>query len=83
MSNRVLTSITHAPVLSNLKDTLWVSALGFGVGETQIFGLALEVTQIFVFLDTNMLVYPMQNCGTRDLSQCQDPTPMVLHCSGI
>ena len=56
---------------------------GLALGETQIFGLALGVTQIFAFLDTNMLVYPMQNCGTRDLSQCQDPTPMVLHCSGI
>ena len=29
---------------------------GFALGETQILGLASGVTQIFAFLDTNMLV---------------------------
>ena len=31
--------------------------------------LALGVTQILAFLDTNMLVYPMQNCGIGGLTQ--------------
>ena len=31
-----------------------------------------------VFLDTNMLVYLMQNCGVGGLSQRQDPTPRVF-----
>ena len=34
---------------------------GFELGKTQTLGLASGETQIFAFLDTNMLVYPMQN----------------------
>ena len=56
---------------------------GFALGEMQILGLVLEVTQIFAFFGTNMLVYPTQNFGVGGLSQHQDPTPMVLRHSGI
>ena len=49
----------------------------------QILAFALGVTQILAFLDTNMLVYPMQNCGVGGLSQREDQTRMVLHRSGI
>ena len=44
---------------------------------------ALGVTQILAFLDTTMLVSPTKNCGVGGLSQRQDPTQMVLRCSGI
>ena len=47
------------------------------------WGFALGVMQILAFLHTNMLVYPMQNCGVGGLSQCEDPTRMVLCCSRI
>ena len=47
------------------------------------WGFALGVTQIFAFLDTNMLVSPTQNSGVGGLSQRQDPTQMVLRRSGI
>ena len=40
-----------------LTDLRW----GFTLGVTQILKFALEVTQILAFLDTNMLVFPMQN----------------------
>ena len=53
------------------------------VGVTQVLGLALGVTQILAFLNTNMLVYPTGNCGIRGLSQHEDPTQMVLRRSGI
>ena len=56
---------------------------GFALGETQILGLASGVMQIFMFLDTNMLVYPTQNYSVGGLSQRQDPTPTVLRRSGI
>ena len=42
---------------------------GFVLGEMQILGLVSGVTQIFAFLDTNMLVYPTQNCGIGFVSQ--------------
>ena len=45
--------------------------------------LVLRVTQMLAFLDTNMLVSPMQNCGVGSLSQLKDPTQIVLHRSGI
>ena len=35
-------------------------AMGFAMGVTQILCFALGVTQILAFLDTNMLVSPMQ-----------------------
>ena len=44
----------------------------------RVWGNALGVTQICAFLDTNILVYPMQICGKRE-----DPTRRVLRCSGI
>ena len=48
-----------------------------------MLGLALGVTQILGFLDTNMLVCPTRICGVGGLSQCKDPTRMVLRHSGI
>ena len=36
-------------------------AWGFALGVTQISCIALGVMQTLVFLDNNMLVYPMQN----------------------
>ena len=56
---------------------------GFALGVRQILCFACGVTQILAFLDTNMLVYPTQNCGFGGLSQRQDLTPMVLRRSGI
>ena len=53
------------------------------LGVTQILGLALGVTQILAFLDTNMFVSPTQNCGVGGLSQRKDPTQIVLCHSGI
>ena len=46
-------------------------------------GLALRVAQILAFLDTNMLVSQTRNCGVGGLSQCEDPSRMVLRHSGI
>ena len=57
--------------------------LGVGVGVTQILAFALGVMQILAFLDTNLLVSPMRNCGVGGLIQCEDPTRMVLRRSGI
>ena len=57
--------------------------LGFASGVTEILGLASGVKQIFLFLDTNMLVSPTQTSGVGGLCQRQDPTPMVLRRSGI
>ena len=51
---------------------------GFAVGKTQILGLASGLAQIPVFLYTNMLVYPTQNCSSGGLSQRQNPTSMVF-----
>ena len=56
---------------------------GFAFGEMQILDLVSGETQIFALLDTNMLVYPTQNCGVGGLSLCQDPTQMVFRRSGI
>ena len=56
---------------------------GFALGETQILGLASGVMEILAFLDTNVLVYPTQNCGIWGLSHLQDPRPMVSRHSGI
>ena len=36
-----------------------------------MLGLASGLTQIFEFLDTNMLVSPTQNSGFRGLDQCK------------
>ena len=57
--------------------------LEVGVGGNANFRVCFGVTQILVFLDTNMLVSPMRNCGVGGLSQCVDPTRMVLRRSGI
>ena len=71
-NNMKLTWSTPAP---------WVG--GWRWGKTQILAFALGVTQIVVFLNTNMLVSPTRNCGVGGLSQCEDPRRMVLHRSGI
>ena len=42
---------------------------GLALGVTQILVFALGVPQILAFLDTNMLVSAMQNCGVGGLSQ--------------
>ena len=55
-------------------DSCW----GFALGITQILRLALGVTHILAFLDTNMLVSPTRNCGVGGLIQFKDPTQMVL-----
>ena len=47
-----------------------------------MLGLALGVTQILAFLDTNMLVSPTRNCDVGGLSQHLDQTQMVLRRSG-
>ena len=49
----------------------------FALGVTQILCFGFGVTQILAFLDTNMLVYPKENCGVGGLTQ------MVLRCGGI
>ena len=59
------------------------SRRGFRLGVTQILGMASGVTQIFAFLETNMLVSPTQNSGVGGISQRQGPTPVVLRRSGI
>ena len=46
-------------------------ALGFHVGVTQILGLALGVTHILTFLDTNMLVSAKQKSGVGGITQRQ------------
>ena len=46
---------------------------GFVLGITQILGLASGVMQIFTFLDTNMLVSPMQNSAAEGLDQRKAP----------
>ena len=56
---------------------------GLALGEMQTLGLASGVTEIFAFLDTNMLVYPTQNSGVGGLSKRQDQMPMILRRSGI
>ena len=43
------------------------------VGVKKILGLALVVTQIFAFLDTNMLVSLMQNSGAGGVDQHKAP----------
>ena len=43
------------------------------------WGIALGVTQILAFLDTNMFVYPTQNAHVGG----SYPTRGVLRCSGI
>ena len=60
-------------------DSCW----GFALGVTQILGLALGVRQILAFLDANMFVSPIRNCGVGGLSQRKDLTRMVLRRSGI
>ena len=47
------------------------------------WGFALPVTQILVFLDTNMLIYPKQNSRVGGITQRKPPMPGVLRCSGI
>ena len=47
--------------------------MGFALGVTQFLGLASGETQIFAFLDTNMLVSPMQNCSVEGLDQRKAP----------
>ena len=59
-------------------------ALGLALG---VQGFALGA-QVFVhgprgYLDTNMLVFPMLNGRIGGPNQCDSPTPVVLHCSGI
>ena len=51
---------------------------GFALGVTQILGLASGVTQIFAFLDTNMLVSPTRNSGVGDLDQSKAPMRTFL-----
>ena len=71
--------------LANAQPNLYSigSLWGFALGETQFLCFAWVVMQIIAFLDTNMLVYPTQNCGIGGLSQRQDPMRMVLRRSGI
>ena len=47
------------------------------------WGMALGATQILAFLDTNMLVSSKRNCDVGGLSQCPDPTRIVLRRGGI
>ena len=51
--------------ISSLGPNLYSIGLrwGFALGVMQILYFALRVSQIFEFLDTNMLVYPTRNCG--------------------
>ena len=65
--------------VTQILTKLW----GFALRVMQILGLALGETQILPFLDTNILVSPMQDCGIGGLSQRQDPKQMVLGRSGI
>ena len=57
-------------------------ALQVGLGGNANFSV-LGGKQILESLDTNMLEYPTQNCGVGCLSQCKDPTQIVLHRSGL
>ena len=56
---------------------------GLALWVMQMLVFVLGVTQILVVFDTDMLVSPMQNCGVGCLSQSEDPTQLVLRCSGI
>ena len=53
------------------------------VGGNVNFRFGVGVTQSLAFLDTNMLVYPMQNRGVGGLSQHEDQTQLVMRRSGI
>ena len=53
----------------HLYTTCWHWGLALGVKQMLVF--TLGVTQFLAFLDTNMLLSPMQNCGGGGLSQCQ------------
>ena len=55
---------------------VWVFALGV----TQIFGLVSGVTQIFAFLDTNMLVSLTQKLCHWGSRPKQGPYAKILHC---
>ena len=57
--------------------------VGVVIGGNANFSIRIGVMQILAFLDTNMLVSPTRNCGDGGLSQCEDPTRMLLHRSGI
>ena len=58
-------------------------ALGVGVGGNANFSIHVGVPHILAFLDTNMLVSPMRNCGIWGLSQSDDARRMVLRRSRI
>ena len=47
---------------------------GFTLRVTQILSLALGVTQILAFLNTNMFVSTTRNCGVGGISQHKDPS---------
>ena len=50
---------------------------GLALGVTQIFVFALGVTHIFAFLDTNMLVSPTRNSSIGGPDQHDPPTREV------
>ena len=64
----------------NLYSIDWHWCLAIGL--TQILGLASGVTQIFAFLDTNMLVSPMPNSDIGGLDH-RRPNSKMLRRSGI
>ena len=67
----------HEILIANMRILRWGPNATF-IPPAQVWGLALGE-----FLDTNMLLSPTQSYGIEGLSQREDPTRMVLRCSGI
>ena len=58
-------------------------ALGVCDGGNANFSVRIGGNANFNDLDTNMLVSPTRKSHVGGITQRQDPTPVVLRCSGI
>ena len=55
------------------KFHLALGVLSVGIRDNANFSVRVGVMKVLAFLDTNMLVSPMGNCGVWGLSQREDP----------
>ena len=76
---------TSAPCVGDPMPPIFhLLELEVGVGGNANFSVCVGGNANFsVFGIKSQHVSPTRNCGVGGLSQCEDPTRMVLRCSGI
>ena len=57
---------------------MWFVFGNFHVSPNELLGFTFGVTQMFAFLDTNMLVFPTRKCGVGGSKPTRGPNAKVF-----